>query len=143
MFCTGGIRCEKATSFLMRQGLDEVYHLEGGILKYLEEVPEEESLWRGECFVFDERVSVTHELAPGTFERCRGCSAVLSEEDRKHDDYEEGVRCASCSNARDPARIEGARERVRQMQLAELRAEKHLGNTHPRHQKKGLSDPHV
>ncbi len=121
MFCTGGIRCEVATSYLLEKGFGEVFHLEGGILKYFEDVPTNDSMWNGECFVFDERVSVDQEMQPGGFERCRGCSCVLSAEDRAHPEYEEGVKCAGCYT-RPADRIEGARERMRQMRLAEARA---------------------
>ncbi|MEM6955462.1 MAG: rhodanese-related sulfurtransferase [Myxococcota bacterium] len=121
MFCTGGIRCEVATSYMLKQGFESVFHLEGGILKYLEEVAPEESRWRGECFVFDERVSVDHRLQPGTYERCRGCTGVLSEADRQHPHYEAGVSCARCYGTRTPERVEASRERVRQLRLAEAR----------------------
>jgi UPF0176 protein len=96
MFCTGGIRCEKSTAFLKAEGVDEVYHLQGGILKYLEEVPAEASLWRGECFVFDERVTVGHGLVPGTFEACQGCGRPLDEAARQSALYVAGLCCAAC-----------------------------------------------
>lgn len=96
MFCTGGIRCEKATAYLMGQGFEQVYHLRGGILKYLEEVPEEASHWRGECFVFDERVSVGHGLAPGSYDLCRACGHPISSEDKGADTFEEGISCPHC-----------------------------------------------
>jgi UPF0176 protein len=96
MFCTGGIRCEKATAYLLDQGFEEVYHLKGGILKYLEEVPEEESLWNGECFVFDDRVAVTHGLTLGSHEMCYACGNPVSPEDRESDAYEPGVSCPRC-----------------------------------------------
>lgn len=96
MFCTGGIRCEKSTAFLKAEGVDEVYHLQGGILKYLEEVPAEASLWRGECFVFDERVTVGHGLVPGTFEACQGCGRPLDEAARQSTHYVAGLCCAAC-----------------------------------------------
>ncbi|MEQ1540922.1 MAG: rhodanese-related sulfurtransferase [Novosphingobium sp.] len=96
MFCTGGIRCEKSTAFLKAEGVDEVYHLQGGILKYLEEVPAENSLWRGECFVFDERVTVGHGLVPGTFEACQGCGRPLDEVARQSAHYVAGLCCAAC-----------------------------------------------
>jgi len=96
MFCTGGIRCEKATAYLLDQGFEEVYHLKGGILKYLEDVPEEESLWRGECFVFDDRVAVTHGLSLGTHDMCYACGNPVSPEDRESDAYEPGVSCPRC-----------------------------------------------
>lgn len=101
MFCTGGIRCEKSTAFLKAEGVDEVYHLQGGILKYLEVVPAEASLWRGECFVFDERVTVGHGLVPGTFEACQGCGRPLDEAARQSALYVAGLCCAACHG--DPA----------------------------------------
>ncbi|NJP12627.1 MAG: rhodanese-related sulfurtransferase [Leptolyngbyaceae cyanobacterium RU_5_1] len=96
LFCTGGIRCEKASSYLLSQGFQEVYHLKGGILKYLEEVPADESLWRGECFVFDQRVAVQHGLEPGTHEMCCGCGHPISEQDKASANYEEGICCPHC-----------------------------------------------
>ena len=99
MFCTGGIRCEKATAYLLNQGFDEVYHLKGGILKYLEESPEHESLWEGECFVFDERVAVAHGLEPGSYEMCQACGHPISEEDKATDVYEVGVFCPYCAES--------------------------------------------
>ena len=127
MFCTGGIRCEKATSFLRTQGVDEVFHLKGGILKYLEDVPEEDSLWRGECFVFDGRVSVGHGLAEGSYEMCHACRRPLSEADRAHPDYEPGVACARCVGEYSDADRARFRERQRQVDLAEARGARHLG----------------
>lgn len=96
MFCTGGIRCEKATAYLLKQGFQEVYHLKGGILKYLEEVPESLSLWRGECFVFDERVAVRHGLQPGSYDLCYGCGNPVSAADKAHPHYEAGISCPKC-----------------------------------------------
>ena len=99
MFCTGGIRCEKSTSFLKSEGLEDVFHLQGGILKYLETVSEQESLWDGQCFVFDQRVSVGHGLNRGEYELCFGCRQPISQEDKKSPGFEEGVSCPSCANA--------------------------------------------
>lgn len=96
LFCTGGIRCEKASSFMLSQGFAEVYHLKGGILKYLEEIPAEQSLWQGECFVFDERVAVQHGLEPGTYELCRSCGYPISQEDKASSKYEAGISCPNC-----------------------------------------------
>ena len=127
MFCTGGIRCEKSTAFLKAEGLDQVYHLEGGILKYLEEVPPSESRWRGECFVFDERVSVGHGLVPGTHELCRGCRMPVGPDDRASPSFEEGVACPACAATRDDARRAAYAERHRQVRLAEARGEAHVG----------------
>ncbi|MEO7690556.1 MAG: rhodanese-related sulfurtransferase [Sphingomonas sp.] len=132
MFCTGGIRCEKATAFLKAEGLDEVYHLEGGILKYLEEVPPEQSRWEGECFVFDERVAVTHGLGVGTHALCRGCRMPVSPEDRASPLYEEGVSCPACHATRDESQRAGYAERHRQALLASARGKNHIGAIYPR-----------
>lgn len=127
MFCTGGIRCEKATAFLKAEGVEDVFHLKGGILKYLEEVPAEESAWTGECFVFDERVAVGHALAAGTHGLCRACRMPVSPADRTSPLYKEGVRCPRCANTRgDEDRVRYA-ERHRQALLAEARGEAHVG----------------
>ena len=127
MFCTGGIRCEKSTAFLKAQGLDEVYHLQGGILKYLESVPEEQSLWQGECFVFDERVTVGHGLVPGHYGLCRACRRPLSESDRASKLYEAGVSCPACHAERSDEQRAGYRERHRQECMAAARGELHVG----------------
>ncbi len=127
MFCTGGIRCEKSTAYLKEQGFEEVYHLQGGILKYLEEVPESESLWQGECFVFDNRVTVNHQLEAGDYSLCAGCRAPLSEDDRQHPHYEEGVSCHHCHDQLTDAQRQRHRARQQQMELAKARGEAHLG----------------
>jgi len=127
MFCTGGIRCEKATAFLKAEGLDEVYHLQGGILKYLETIPAAESLWQGECFVFDSRVSVGHGLEPGTLSLCHACRAPVRAEDRASPLFEEGVSCPACQPERSEAQRAGYRERQRQEWLAATRGEAHIG----------------
>ncbi|CAL1392699.1 unnamed protein product [Linum trigynum] len=116
MYCTGGIRCEKATSFLLQKGFEEVYHLEGGILKYLEEVPQPESLWEGECFVFDKRVSVEHGLAPGTFKLCYGCKQPVSDADMETPEWEHGVTCPYCYSSKSEEEKERARARKRQFE---------------------------
>ena len=131
MFCTGGIRCEKSTAFLRARGFDEVYHLEGGILKYLETVPEPQSRWRGECFVFDERVSVGHGLKPGNFTFCRSCRDPLSEEDRASALYELGVSCTHCHARTTEEQKAGYRERQRQIELAAARQQTHIGARQP------------
>jgi UPF0176 protein len=131
MFCTGGIRCEKSTAFLRAKGFDEVYHLEGGILKYLETVPEAQSTWQGECFVFDERVSVGHGLHAGDFTLCRSCRDPLSAEDRASPMYERGVSCAHCHDRTTEQQKEGYRERQRQVDLAEARHQAHIGVRQP------------
>lgn len=127
MFCTGGIRCEKSTAFLKAEGIDEVYHLKGGILKYLEEVPEAESLWQGECFVFDERVTVGHGLVQGSHVLCRACRRPVNEEGRASPLYEDGVSCAACHGERTEAQRASARERDRQEKLARARGSAHIG----------------
>jgi UPF0176 protein len=127
MFCTGGIRCEKSTAFLKAEGVEDVYHLQGGILRYLEEVPPERSAWQGECFVFDERVTVGHGLAPGSYELCRACRRPVSAEDRLSPLYEAGVSCAACHGERSEEQRAGYRERHRQECLAAARGESHVG----------------
>ncbi|WP_374529964.1 rhodanese-related sulfurtransferase [Novosphingobium sp.] len=128
MFCTGGIRCERSTAFLKAEGIDEVYHLKGGILKYLEDVPADQSLWQGECFVFDERVSVGHGLIPGHYGLCRACRLPISEEDRASPLYEEGVSCPACHDTRTEEQRAGYRERHRQELLAAKRGKSHIGS---------------
>ena len=131
MFCTGGIRCEKSTAFLRAKGFDEVYHLEGGILKYLETVPEAKSYWQGECFVFDERVSVGHGLSVGDHSLCRSCRDPLSAEDRTSPLYELGVSCAHCHARTTEQQKQGYRERQRQVELAEAHHRAHIGGRQP------------
>lgn len=114
LFCTGGIRCEKATAYLLAQGFEEVYHLKGGILKYLEEVPPEESLWQGECFVFDQRVAVQQGLEPGTHEMCLGCGHPISDQDKASADYEAGISCPHCVDRLTPEKR--ARQQARHPQ---------------------------
>ncbi|GHG83843.1 oxygen-dependent tRNA uridine(34) hydroxylase TrhO [Pseudodonghicola xiamenensis] len=126
MFCTGGIRCEKSTNFLLGQGVEDVYHLKGGILRYLEEMPAENSTWQGECFVFDNRVSVGHGLKEGPYDLCHGCRRPILEEDKARPEYEAGVSCHHCINEtseEDKARF---RERQKQIALAQARGERHL-----------------
>lgn len=127
MFCTGGIRCEKSTAFLKAEGLDEVYHLKGGILKYLETVPPEESLWEGECFVFDQRVTVGHGLALGSHALCHACRRPVSEADCASPLYEPGVSCPACHDERTEDQRAGYRERNRQEIFAALRGDVHVG----------------
>lgn len=127
MFCTGGIRCEKSTAFLKAEGIEEVYHLQGGILKYLETVPEADSLWRGECFVFDQRVTVGHGLAPGTHALCHACRRPVSVEARQSPLFEPGVSCPACHTERDEAQRARYRERYRQESLALARGQAHVG----------------
>jgi UPF0176 protein len=127
MFCTGGIRCEKSTAYLKENGFDEVYHLQGGILKYLEEVPESESLWQGECFVFDNRVAVKHNLEKGGYDQCHACRLPITETDKLSDKYEKGVSCPRCFRRKTPEQKQRFRERQKQMTLASIRGESHLG----------------
>ncbi len=131
MFCTGGIRCEKSTAYMRTLGFDEVYHLEGGILKYLENVPPENSLWQGECFVFDERVSVGHGLAPGPHALCRACRQPLEDGASASPLFEAGVSCPRCHAHTSDAQKASARERQRQWELAKMRQQTHIGATLP------------
>lgn len=124
MFCTGGIRCEKATNYLMKQGFEEVYHLDGGILKYLETVDKDESLWRGECFVFDDRVAVDENLAPGGHTLCYACRMPLSQADRASPHYQIGLSCPHCHGKHSAEKIAGLQERQRQLELAKTRKDK-------------------
>ncbi len=136
MFCTGGIRCEKASSYMLSEGVEEVFHLEGGILKYLEEVPKEESLWEGECFVFDGRVSVDHDLKPGSFDMCFGCRWPISAEDKASDKYMEGVCCPNCHDDLTDEQRARFQERHLQIQLAADRGEAHIGRRVERDQRR-------
>jgi len=131
MFCTGGIRCEKATAFLKGEGIDDVHHLKGGILAYLEQVPATESRWQGECFVFDQRVAVGHGLEQGTHELCHGCRMPVSVSDRASPLYAPGVSCPNCHDERTDEQRGGYAERHRQTQIAEARGEAHVGATLP------------
>ncbi|MXP42018.1 rhodanese-related sulfurtransferase [Altererythrobacter soli] len=134
MFCTGGIRCEKSTAFLKQEGVEDVYHLKGGILKYLETVPEDESLWRGECFVFDQRVTIGHGLKPGTFELCHACRRPVSADDLASPLYEAGVSCPACHSERTDEQRASYRERHLQETLAAARGQAHVGAAPPRRQ---------
>jgi len=127
MFCTGGIRCEKSTAYMKEQGFDEVYHLEGGILKYLEEVPQEETLWEGECFVFDNRVTVNHQLEKGQYDQCHACRMPITEADKQHAHYVQGVSCHHCYEKFDDAQRERFVQRQKQMELARQRGDAHMG----------------
>ncbi|MEN9683057.1 MAG: hypothetical protein RLZZ427_808 [Pseudomonadota bacterium] len=127
MFCTGGIRCEKSTSFLKQEGVDEVYHLKGGILKYLETIPQEHSLWQGECFVFDQRVAVGHGLVQGSYGLCHACRRPISADDCQSSLYEAGVSCPACHGERSDAQRAAYRERQRQEALAAERGQAHIG----------------
>jgi len=128
MYCTGGIRCEKSTAFLKQEGVEDVFHLQGGILKYLETIPADESLWHGECFVFDQRVAVGHGLAPGTHLLCHACRRPVYEADTASSLYERGVSCPACHAERSEAQRAGYRERHRQEHLAAAQGRVHLGD---------------
>lgn len=127
MFCTGGIRCEKSTAFLKEQGFEEVYHLQGGILKYLEEVPKEQTKWHGECFVFDNRVAVNHDLEQGSYDQCYACRYPITEQDKQSQYYQKGVSCPHCYEKTSPEQRRHFAEREKQMQLAKQRGEQHIG----------------
>ncbi len=129
MFCTGGIRCEKATAYLLSEGFREVYHLQGGILKYLEEIAPEENRWQGECFVFDGRVALNHELDQGTYELCYGCRMPVSAKDRTSPLYETGVSCPRCHDELTEQKRASLRERQYQVTLAAQRKQQHIGQT--------------
>ena len=127
MFCTGGIRCEKSTAYLRQQGFDEVYHLKGGILKYLELVPESESKWQGECFVFDNRVTVNHKLEQGAYDQCRACRMPITEQDKESEYYQKGISCHHCCDKHTPDQVKRYAERERQIELAKQCGETHIG----------------
>ena len=128
MFCTGGIRCEKSTAYLKEQGFDEVYHLEGGILQYLEDVPKEESLWEGDCFVFDNRVAVNHDLEKSIYDQCYACRLPITAEDKLSVEFEAGVSCPKCAGTHSDDQIARFREREKQVALADARNESHVGS---------------
>ena len=134
MFCTGGIRCEKASAFMLQEGFEEVYHLQGGILKYLEEVPEAESTWEGECFVFDNRVAVNHRLEKGRYDQCHGCRHPITEQDKQSERYQKGVCCPHCYGSLTEDQKARFAERQKQMELAAQRGEQHVGAAPPARQ---------
>ena len=127
MFCTGGIRCEKASSLMIKRGCKDVYQLDGGVIKYLEEVNESESLWNGECFVFDDRVSIKHGLVEGDFSLCHACRMPVGEEDIASDEYIEGISCPNCFGTHSEEKKKRFAERQKQIKLAKQRGEKHIG----------------
>jgi UPF0176 protein len=129
MYCTGGIRCEKSTAFLKEQGFEEVFHLQGGVLKYLEEIPAEQSLWQGECFVFDNRVAVNHNLKKGQYDQCYACRYPITEEEKNSAQYEQGVSCPHCYNNVSERQRQRFLEREKQVKLAKLRGEDHIGSS--------------
>ena len=127
MFCTGGIRCEKASSLMKNQGFENVLHLRGGILKYFESVPEDQSMWNGECFVFDDRVSVKHDLSQGTYDMCHGCRMPITKEDKNSNEYIRGVACPSCYHKTTQEQKSRYMSRQKQIDLAKKRNKKHIG----------------
>ena len=133
MFCTGGIRCEKASSYLVQKGYENIFHLEGGILKYLETIPETDSTWLGDCFVFDQRVSVEHGLAPGKYKMCHACRLPLAPEDLKSKNYQPGVSCPKCYGSHTPEQQKRFKERQYQVELAKERGVTHIGTTPGKH----------
>jgi UPF0176 protein len=136
IFCTGGIRCEKASSYMISEGFEEVYHLQGGILKYLEEVSPEESLWQGQCFVFDQRVAIKHGLVLGDYDQCYACRYPLSQDDIKSYKYIPGISCPRCFSSHGPKKLKSLTERQRQVLLARKRGDTHIGNTNLKTTKK-------
>ena len=134
MFCTGGIRCEKSTSYLLSQGFEDVWHLQGGILKYLEDTPESDSRWEGECFVFDSRVAVNHNLEKGSFDQCYACRHPITEEDKASEYYQKGVSCPRCHRDLTAERQARFEERQKQVELAASRGERHIGGPPPARQ---------
>jgi len=128
MYCTGGIRCEKSTAFLKEQGFDEVYHLQGGVLKYLEEIPVEKSLWEGECFVFDNRVAVNHAMEKGQYDQCYACRYPITEADKKSEQYQAGVSCPHCFDKVTTKQLQRFQEREKQVNIAKQRGEAHIGS---------------
>jgi UPF0176 protein len=129
MFCTGGIRCEKSTAFLKAEGIEDVFHLEGGILRYLETIPEQDSKWQGECFVFDDRVSVKHGLELGSKQLCRACRHPISDEDKQSPFFKEGISCPACYHERSEEDRDRFAERQKQIALARRRGQRHIGAT--------------
>lgn len=134
MFCTGGIRCEKSTALLRHEGFEQVYHLQGGILSYLEQVPEDESQWQGDCFVFDERVAVGHGLKPGRYHLCRACRTPISPEEMTSEQYVPGQSCPHCYGTKTEEQQRRFAERQRQVELAKQRNQRHIGAKYARHQ---------
>jgi len=127
MFCTGGIRCEKASSFMLKEGFKDVSHLKGGILNYFDSVPKNESKWKGECFVFDDRVSVKHDLTEGSYDMCHGCRMPITNEDKATDEYIKGVACPSCFFEKTEEQKARYMSRQKQVDLAKERNQKHIG----------------
>ncbi|QIB64513.1 oxygen-dependent tRNA uridine(34) hydroxylase TrhO [Kineobactrum salinum] len=141
MFCTGGIRCEKASAFMLSEGFEEVYHLQGGVLKYLEEIPEADSTWEGECFVFDNRVAVNHRLEKGHYEQCHGCRHPITHSDMDSPHYQHGVCCPHCYQHLSSEQKVRFAERQKQVELAAARGEQHVGAQPPARQQSGRERP--
>ena len=129
MFCTGGIRCEKSTAYLKQQGFEEVFHLKGGILNYLEQVHEDESMWQGECFVFDNRVTVNHQLEKGDYDQCHACRLPITEENKRHANYQKGVSCHRCYGKHSDEQVNRYAAREHQVNLAKQRGGTHIGSS--------------
>jgi len=127
MFCTGGIRCEKASSFMKKEGFKNVYHLKGGILKYLENTNLKNSLWQGECFVFDDRVSVKHDLSEGAYDLCHGCRTPITEQEKLSKNYVRGVSCSHCISKKSSVQVQRYKSRQKQINLAKAKNKSHLG----------------
>ena len=127
MFCTGGIRCEKASSLLKARGFHNVHHLKGGILSYMDQIDESESLWEGECFVFDDRVALNHKLEVGSFDMCHGCRMPITESDKLSEQFQKGISCPNCFDKKTPEQKRRYAERIKQIDLAKQRNENHLG----------------
>ena len=135
MFCTGGIRCEKASSLMKAKGFKNIYHLQGGILNYVEKVDEEESLWQGECFVFDDRVALNHNLEVGSYDMCHGCRMPITDADKLMEEHERGVSCPNCFYEKTPEQKKRYADRQKQVDLAKLRKEKHIGASYQSNKK--------
>ena len=129
MFCTGGIRCEKSTAYLKQEGFEEVFHLKGGILNYLKKIPEKSTMWRGECFVFDNRVTVNHNLEKGCYDQCHACRMPITDEEKNHENYKKGISCHYCVGQHSSKQIKRYTDREEQISLAEEKGEAHLGST--------------
>ncbi len=129
MYCTGGIRCEKSTAFLKQQGFEDVYHLQGGVLKYLEEVPVDQSLWEGECFVFDNRVAVNHALEKGQYDQCFACRYPITDDEKKSEHYIQGVSCPHCYDKASEEQRKRFQEREKQVEMSKSRGEDHIGSS--------------
>ena len=129
MFCTGGIRCEKSTAYLKQEGFEEVFHLKGGILNYLKKIPEKSTMWRGECFVFDNRVTVNHNLEKGHYDQCHACRMPITDEEKNHENYKKGISCHYCVGQHSSKQIKRYTDREEQVSLAEEKGEAHLGST--------------